>query len=698
MKVLRLLGLLLCVSMLSVSGPALSQSLFPADHDDGKTFRVLTFHDVRKNVRASFEKSPDATAVDETTLLDAFTWLGSAGYRPVSLSQIIAARNGGAPLPPKAVLLTFDDGYESAYTIVFPLLKRFGYPAVMGLVSGWLDAPGGEGEYGGREALKLPDARFLTWAQAAEMAQSGLVELAGHTDAMHRGIPANPQGNLLPAATAHRYDRATGRYESDAAYRARIVADLRRNKAGIERRTGARVRALVWPYGSYNEAAIAAAREAGMPITLTLDDGPNTPDVPLDRIRRGLVSYEDQGPELLRDLRSQIPSIAATRDVNRIMHVDLDYVYDPDPRQQERNLSRLLDRVQKIRPSSVFLQAFADPDGDGVADALYFPSRRMPMRADLFNRVAWQLRTRTGVSVYAWMPVSSFHLPDSDPAANRLVQQMPGAPQGASHTYRRLSVFDPVARQAIRDIYDDLGRHASFAGVLYHDDAMFNDFEDASPAALAVYRGWGLPADVAAIRASPERMARWTQLKTRALIDFTQDLTGVLKRWQPVLMTARNMYAQPLLNPSSEAYFAQNYASFLQAYDYTALEAMPFMEQAKDPDAWLRDLARRVAAIPGANARTLFELQSRDWRTQTAIPDDVMDRHFAILHEEGIRNLGYYPDDFLDNQPALDIIKPHLSIQRLLGRQFFRDPVERTDSPRRSNVVIPPAEQENPRP
>ncbi|WP_144636266.1 poly-beta-1,6-N-acetyl-D-glucosamine N-deacetylase PgaB [Bordetella genomosp. 13] len=692
MKFPRLLGLLLCVCMLPLSPSASAQSLFPADRDDGQTFRVLTFHDVRKNVRASFEASPDATAIDETTLLDAFTWLGSAGYHPVSLSQIVAAREGGAPLPPKPVLLTFDDGYESAYTIVFPLLKRFNYPAVMALVSGWMDAPEGVGDYGGRQAIALPKASFMTWEQAREMAQSGLVELAGHTDAMHRGVVANPQGNLLPAATSHAYDRATGRYESDQAYRTRILEDLRRNKAEIERHTGATVRAIVWPYGAYNDAAIDAARRAGMPIALSLDDGPNTPDVPLDRIRRGLINYEDQGPELLRDLRSQIPSVAATRDVNRIMHVDLDYVYDPDPAQQERNLSRLLDRVQKVQPSSVFLQAFADPDGDGVADAMYFPSRRMPMRADLFNRVAWQLRTRTGVKVYAWMPVSSFHLPESDPAADRLVRQMPGAPAGASHTYRRLSIFDPVARQAIHEIYEDLGRHAAFAGVLYHDDAMFNDFEDASPAALEVYRGWGLPADVAAIRASPELMARWTQRKTRALIDFTHDLTGILKRWQPVLATARNMYAQPLLNPPSEAYFAQNYASFLQAYDYTALEAMPFMEQAADPEAWLRELARKVTAIPGANARTLFELQARDWRTGTPIPDDVIDGQFALLHEEGVRNLGYYPDDFLNDQPSLRTIKPHLSIQRLLGREFFREPVERPGSPRERGVAIPSEE------
>lgn len=678
------LGLWLCLWL--VAAPAAAQTLMAADPDDGQTFRVLTFHDVRKNVRASFETSPDATAVDESTLLAAFTWLRSAGYHPVSLSQIVAARAGGAPLPPQPVLLTFDDGYQSAYTVVYPLLKRFGYPAVMGVVSAWVDGPQGAGGEGARAWAPAPNASFLTWDQAREMAQSGLVELAGHTHAMHRGIQANPQGNLLPAATVHRYDPATQSYESDAAYRARLAEDLQRNKADIERHTGVPVRAVVWPYGAYNEAAIAAADAAGMPIALTLDDGPNTADVPLNRMRRGLIGYQDEGPQLLRELRSPAAAGASRAEPNRMMHVDLDYVYDPDPVQQERNLSRLLDRVQRVQPSSVFLQAFADPDGDGVADALYFPNRRMPMRADLFSRVAWQLRTRAHVQVYAWMPVSSFVLPDSDPAAHRVVQQMPGAPPGAGDTYRRLSIFDPLARQAIFDIYDDLGRYASFAGVLYHDDALFNDFEDASPAALQAYRGWGLPPDVAAIRASPGLSQRWTQLKTQALIDFTHELSDILRRWQPVLRTARNMYARPLLEPASQARFAQRFESFLEAYDYTALEAMPYMEQAADPDAWLRELVRAVAAVPGAQARTLFELQSRDWRTGKPIPDDVLDRHFTLLRTAGVRNLGYYPDDFLNDQPALDAIKPHLSVQQELRREFFRDP---TQAPAAGRVAAP---------
>ena len=57
------------------------------------------------------------------------------------------------------------------------------------------------------------------------------------------------------------------------------------------------------------------------------------------------------------------------------MHVDLDYVYDPDPAQQTKNINTLIQRVYDMKISHVFLQAFSDPLGNGTINALYFPNR-----------------------------------------------------------------------------------------------------------------------------------------------------------------------------------------------------------------------------------------------------------------------------------------------------------------------------------
>ena len=652
--------------LLALSLPALAQPLPSADPDDGVSFRVIAFHDVRANVRASFETSPEATAVDERTFAETLAWLQYNGHHPVSLQQIVDARAGGKPLPPKPVLLTFDDGYRSAYTKVFPLLKRYNYPALFALVTSWLEVPEGQPVHWGDKPA--PRENFLLWSEAAEMARSGLVEFASHSDAMHTGILANPQGNMLPAAATHRYDPKTGRYEDDAAYTQRIESDLRRSRELIEKHTGARVRAMVWPYGAYNEAALKASARAGMPVTLTLDDGSNTPGVPLDRIRRALAAYDNQAPDYAQMLRS--PVGGEVRPVNRVMHVDLDYVYDLDPAQQERNLSKLIDRVAAVRPRSVFLQAYADPDGDGVADALYFPNRHLPMRADLFSRAAWQLRSRAGVKVYAWMPVTAFRLPASNPLATHTVMAQGGAmPAGR---YHRLTPFDPAVRALVGDIYEDLGRHAFFGGLLFHDDATLSDDEDASPAALATYARWGLPADVAAIRAKPELTARWTAAKTRYLIDFTHELAARVGAWRPALETARNLYARPVLDPQAEQWFAQNYEASLAAYDYVGLMAMPRMEREArtdaDSDAWLSRLAQRAAGTPRGLDGTVFELQARDWHTGKPVPDAELTRQWTLLQRAGVRHLGYYPDDFLNDQPSLETVRRAISMRTLLPR------------------------------
>ena len=63
----------------------------------------------------------------------------------------------------------------------------------------------------------------------------------------------------------------------------------------------------------------------------------------------------------------------------RVVHVDLDNVYDPDPAQQEINLGKLIQRMSDMGANTVFLQAFADPKGDGLVHSLYFPNRHLPM-------------------------------------------------------------------------------------------------------------------------------------------------------------------------------------------------------------------------------------------------------------------------------------------------------------------------------
>ena len=279
----------------------------------------------------------------------------------------------------------------------------------------------------------------------------------------------------------------------------------------------------------------------------------------------------------------------------------------------------------------MWLQAYADPDGDGVADAVYFPNRHLSMRADLFARVAWQLRTRCEVEVYAWMPVLAFRFANP--------KDLPALGKTNDSDHYRLAPWDPRVRALIGDVYEDLAMHGGMTGLLFSDDAYLRDTDALGPLA----------------KATPAQ-------RTQYLIDFTRELTERARQWRTQLKTARNLYARPVLQPASEAWFAQSLAAFNAAYDYTALMAMPQLDQEPATDAWFKRLAAAVAAQPHGMERTVFELASVDWRSDNKpVPAEVLGARLRLLQAQGARHIGYYPDDFIAGRPALEAIRPYIS-------------------------------------
>ncbi|MCK5925699.1 MAG: poly-beta-1,6-N-acetyl-D-glucosamine N-deacetylase PgaB, partial [Methylococcales bacterium] len=156
---------------------------------------------------------------------------------------------------------------------------------------------------------------------------------------------------------------------------------------------------------------------------------------------------------------------------------------------------------------------------------------------------------------------------------------------------------------------------------------------------------------------------RWAQLKTDALIKFTHFLADKVRLYRPEIKTARNIYAEPVLRPKSEEWFAQSFEKFLQHYDYTAVMAMPYMEKSDNPQQWLSTLVDIVKTHPDALKKTIFELQAVDWRNSQKIPDEVLEKQMRLLMRKGAIQFGYYPDDFLQNKPDLQMLKRTLSLE-----------------------------------
>jgi biofilm PGA synthesis lipoprotein PgaB len=298
-------------------------------------FKVLSFHDIVQVKTAASE--PDDVTADN--LINYFSWLKANGYKVISIQDVIAAKKAGQPLPEKSIVLTFDDGYKSFHTYVMPLLKTFQYPATLAIVGSWLDVPdNGTVLYADK---KVPRSKFLSIKELQEISRSGLVEIASHTYDLHHGVLGNVQGNTMPALTTFEYNKQTGEYESEEHYRQRIQSDLAKNNAWIKQHIGKSPGIIVWPYGRYNGMAQTMAKNLGMDVAITLDDGENFELQPVDSIRRIYLINNPDIDDFVANLRKAPPAL------ERVMHVDLDYVYDKDPVQQEKNLGTLLERVKE---------------------------------------------------------------------------------------------------------------------------------------------------------------------------------------------------------------------------------------------------------------------------------------------------------------------------------------------------------------
>jgi biofilm PGA synthesis lipoprotein PgaB len=610
-------------------------------------FKVLSFHDIVQEKTQTSE--PDDVTADN--LINYFSWLKANGYKVISIQDVITAQKMGKRLPEKSIVLTFDDGYKSFYTIVMPLLQAFQYPATLAIVGSWLDVADNETVLYADK--KVPRSKFLSISELKEISQSGLVEIASHTYDLHHGILGNAEGNTMPALTTFEFNKQTGQYESEAHYQRRIQSDLSKNNAWIKQHTGKSPRIIVWPYGRYNGMAQKMAKDLGMDVAITLDDGENLELQPIDSISRIYLINNPKIDDFVAELREASPTL------KRVMHIDLDYVYDKDPVQQEKNLGSLLDRVKESGVTTVYLQAFSDDDASGVAKSLYFKNSYMPVKANILGRVSWQLRTRVGVKVFAWMPLLAF---DPGPEKLRNLDLVSSVDGSKGIGYLRLSPFSERSRQFIEGIYQDLGRYASFDGILIHDDATLSDKEDASPVALKYYaKNWDLPADINEITQNPEYNEKWYKAKTQMLTQFAIEMRSAAQYYRKPISLARNYYAEVALNPKSEEWFAQSIPNGLDNFNWVALTAMPYMENASNPQRWLNQLVEKTQIYPEAKKKLVYEFQAKDWRTNKPIPTQELSGWMRSMRIQGILNFGYYPDDQFTNTPKMEILKRELS-------------------------------------
>jgi peptidoglycan/xylan/chitin deacetylase (PgdA/CDA1 family) len=169
-------------------------------------------------------------------------WLAAAGYDAVTLGRVFDAWHGRATLPPRPIVLTFDDGYRSHVTAALPILAARHWPGVLNLDVSNLAPPWGVGLTGVRKLIAAGwavDAHSLTHADLA----------------------------LASGAT--------------------LTQEISGSRREILRLFGVLPRFFCYPAGRYDAEAVAAVKAAGYEGATTTEPGLARPDEPftLERIR-----------------------------------------------------------------------------------------------------------------------------------------------------------------------------------------------------------------------------------------------------------------------------------------------------------------------------------------------------------------------------------------------------------------------------
>jgi peptidoglycan/xylan/chitin deacetylase (PgdA/CDA1 family) len=203
--------------------------------DGYRTVPILCYHQFTPGSTTRQQLEVSATAFRQQ-----LTYLRDNDYQVLALADFAEILEGRRPVPPRAVVLTIDDGYRSVYDVAWPILQEFGYPATLFVYTDFI---------GGSKALN--------WSQVREMAATGLLDIQSHGKS-HTSLSRLPDD------------------DSAAAYRARLQEEIQASGKVFDKRLGDRPVFLSYPYGNSSSLAVELLTDADYQLAATVTRGDNT--------------------------------------------------------------------------------------------------------------------------------------------------------------------------------------------------------------------------------------------------------------------------------------------------------------------------------------------------------------------------------------------------------------------------------------
>jgi O-antigen biosynthesis protein len=196
---------------------------------------VLMYHSIATGAARRFRRF----AVDPGEFAAQMDYLDYGGYRPVTAADFIGSRSSGHPLPPRPVVLTFDDAYTDFYTTALPVLREHDFRATLFVPTAYVGSNARWDKGMGEE-----NRGILSWRALRDIAAEG-VEVAAHSH-------THPQLDRLPAAV--------------------IRDEVSRSRCLTEDNVSVQVEGFAYPFGYWNRAARAAVAAAGFRYACVVSD------------------------------------------------------------------------------------------------------------------------------------------------------------------------------------------------------------------------------------------------------------------------------------------------------------------------------------------------------------------------------------------------------------------------------------------
>lgn len=165
-------------------------------------------------------------------------YLKQHDYRVIRLDDLYGFLKGERGLPKRSVVLTIDDGHRSIYSIAYPLLKKFNFPATVFVYSDYMNNGG----------LKTKELKAMN--------ASGLISLQPHSKT-HSNLALNGIG------------------ESESEYRKRIMDEVRIPNRKLESTLGKAPKYYAYPFGDTNPQVIEELKANGLLLGLTVQPTAN---------------------------------------------------------------------------------------------------------------------------------------------------------------------------------------------------------------------------------------------------------------------------------------------------------------------------------------------------------------------------------------------------------------------------------------